>query len=97
MEVVAVILEWIFRLYEKQKQKSADILGQQLADFLLKMNDRSLYYNTLTYGLLFSRRIYGYDEYKREQKMIDKIFEYGVKLVNFGRKITDVFLNMFSL
>lgn len=29
--------------------------------------------------------------------IIDKIFEYGIRLINFARKITDVFFNMFSL
>lgn len=29
--------------------------------------------------------------------MIEKIFHYGVKLINFAKKMTNVFLNMFSL
>jgi hypothetical protein len=54
-----MLIEWMFRLVETGKFKSADVLGQILSDFLLKRNEKSLYYNTLTYRLIFSKRIFG--------------------------------------
>lgn len=47
--------------------------------------------------MLFSKRKYSDKLEKRDEIIIDKIFEYGIRLINFARKITDVFFNMFSL
>lgn len=37
-----------------EKKKSCDDVGQVVSDYLLRINEKSLYYNTLTYKLLFS-------------------------------------------
>ncbi len=92
-----MLFEWVFRLHEKSLSKSSDMLARLIADFLNSINDRSLYYNTLTYLLLISKRRYGSTIEQRSEKIIDKVFEYGVELSNFATKITDVFFNMFSL
>lgn len=54
-----MLFEWTFRLYEKGRSKSSDMLGQIVSEFLNKVNEKSLYYNTLTYHLLMSKRKYG--------------------------------------
>ena len=51
------IFEWVFRMYEKKMYKSADSLGYAFAVALLRLNEESLYYNTLTYRLLYKERI----------------------------------------
>lgn len=54
---VGVIFEWLFRMScNPSYERASEYLGVLLAKFLLGLNQGSLYYNTLTYGLLFSER-----------------------------------------
>jgi hypothetical protein len=88
--IVTQVFIWVLKLQQLKMRKEAEALLTHLLDVLDRLNNESLYYNTLTNKLLF----------QWENPMIDHIFIMGSALDNNGwvaRKATELFLKMFSL